>query len=510
MTNLREILYRILDSLQYNNCVLAISHSDYRIAIGGTEKVLHEEQSLLADRNVSYIQVYPVVINNVEWVDPKLQLVGINVDGHPIGKVVASQLRRMLGLLQQFGVNFLAVHIHHLMGMGIDAVEEILRDLRADIRFFLHDYYSVCPQFNLLQNDRVYCAAPPLNSDTCRECKYGQQREQHLKSYEAFFRKHDIQFIAPSEVAKDIWSITYPSFTEKVRVYPHQVLIMKNSGRNSLTESRKVRVAYVGYQSDNKGWETWRSFVTHDLAKEYELYHLGAGYERFPNVTQVPVSFVEDGLNAMINALIDHDIDVAFLWSICPETYSFTVFESLAAGCFVVTNHHSGNIAVQVKRFSSGVVLKDREELYSFFGNPQRVKELINQTRQTFNGFSLYFNPTLADETAAAIELDTVAAGTELLSTNRVLAETEGWGNDEKWLQQITKFIEEINKLTELIEFLQSKHYEKDMAINSLRNELNTYTHDPVFRLFQKWKLALNRYPIINQIAKKVIQRLFR
>jgi len=68
----------------------------------------------------------------------------------------------------------------------------------------------------------------------------------------------------------------------------------------------------------------------------------------------------------MTEALQDNNIDVAFLWSICPETFSFTLYESLAAGCTVLTNRNSGNIQAYVREHpEAGIVLEHENALLS-------------------------------------------------------------------------------------------------------------------------------------------------
>ena len=44
----------------------------------------------------------------------------------------------------------------------------------------------------------------------------------------------------------------------------------------------------------------------------------------------------------MLNALRQNNVDVAILWSLCKETYSYTYFECYAANVFVVTDENSG------------------------------------------------------------------------------------------------------------------------------------------------------------------------
>ena len=61
----------------------------------------------------------------------------------------------------------------------------------------------------------------------------------------------------------------------------------------------------------------------------------------------------------MLQTLRRHELDFAFLWSIWPETFSFTCCEAIAAGSFVITNEVSGNIAALVKRTGRGRVFAD-------------------------------------------------------------------------------------------------------------------------------------------------------
>jgi hypothetical protein len=82
----------------------------------------------------------------------------------------------------------------------------------------------------------------------------------------------------------------------------------------------------------------------------------------------VNVSVSMDNRFAMVEALKDNKIDVAFLWSLCPETFSFTLYESLAAGCFAVTNKDSGNIQSYLKQNTKrGLVLENEESLFKLF-----------------------------------------------------------------------------------------------------------------------------------------------
>jgi hypothetical protein len=74
-----------------------------------------------------------------------------------------------------------------------------------------------------------------------------------------------------------------------------------------------------------------------------------------------------------------YEIDVSFLWSICPETYSFTLYESWAAGCTIVTNPVSGNIALTVEENSLGEVFQSENSLFRYFENVQSIQAILNR-----------------------------------------------------------------------------------------------------------------------------------
>ena len=80
------------------------------------------------------------------------------------------------------------------------------------------------------------------------------------------------------------------------------------------------------------------------------------------------VSVDRDFRFSMVDSLVANRIDVALLWPPWPETFSFTLYESLAAGCFVLTNGHSGNISdYLIQNPRHGLVMSDERALFKLF-----------------------------------------------------------------------------------------------------------------------------------------------
>lgn len=408
----KKLLLDFAARLKFPHFVLALSHSDYLSALGGTEKVLHEEQAAFCRQGISYVQVHPC-LSGQDGPDRYLdQLVGVNVDSVPMGQLPLSQLALILRCLELSKLaRMQAAHLHHLMHFSLPGLKYLLAVLRPPrIRVFLHDYYTVCPQFNLLKDGRYYCGGKPLSQ--CTDCESQARRSVHFPQMEKFFNGLGPEFIAPSTVAAAIWARSFPGYADNVRVVPHQIarpLSPEPPDRLDRVRSSAYRpkIAYVGYENVNKGMETWWRLISHrNIQKGYELFHLGASGMDFPQVKKIPVSFLQDGPDAMLRALQDHEIDIAFLWSIWPETYSFTLHEAFAANCFVVTNPVSGNIAAQLEDSSRGIVLSDEAAMLAFFADHLDVKKRIARNLEKNPPLTLTFNPRLAEETRQGMEAE--------------------------------------------------------------------------------------------------------
>ena len=82
-----EMIMKITENLKFPNLIVAFSHSDYISSLGGTEKVLHEEQMEYEKRGISYIQVYGAVSReNGHQEEPpsasKVGLTNFRTEGH--------------------------------------------------------------------------------------------------------------------------------------------------------------------------------------------------------------------------------------------------------------------------------------------------------------------------------------------------------------------------------------------------------------------------------------------
>lgn len=350
-----------------NKAILSISHTSYINNVGGMEKVILEQSEVANTDGYTFIALYPIcnackIKGHVIF--RSFKYFGVHIDK---GESMRMKYEELLTMLKSYDIH--KVYIHSLISYPIEQIVSLLKEYSSTSTFFyVHDYKSICDGHNLLKNKTHYCGDNGLNFTKCFNCRFYLPGLISSCKYRHFISSFPcMKFIFPSEIAKNIWKKTYSMIEEhRLLVLPHQIF---STSTIEYTRNEKLKLAFIGYKSFNKGWNTFRNLVVHinNNNIDIELYVLGKTDEHLQNVTEVEVSFQKDGPDAMVKAIRNHKIDIAFLWSPWPETYSYTFFESYVGGSFIITNKDSGNIAVCSEKFNCGKVFNHESDLFNFF-----------------------------------------------------------------------------------------------------------------------------------------------
>lgn len=233
-----------------------------------------------------------------------------------------------------------------------------------------------------MRNDKTFCGAPIVESNSCLICRYSVLRKFDHERFKKLFDKYDFTYYFPSEFAKKLWLRSFDEVNEKLFVNNHFKMTDTESRVDHKFSQRKnnssLRIAFVGHHDPKKGWFVWRDFIDNrtDISSKYECFHLGktnsAGREKHFNVSVSPGNRL-----AMIDALANNKIDIVLLWSIWPETYSYVLHEAVAAGCYVLTHENSGNVASEVEKNNWGKIFESIDDLYAYLESPDNVKDDI-------------------------------------------------------------------------------------------------------------------------------------
>lgn len=378
---------KLLGEIVNNKYVIAISFANYLESKSGMPKVMMAHQQLYNNHGISYVSLFSVkktIFSDRYMLFCKF---GLIVDGEFKGIYQMSQLIHLFKKWEIRGYSLIDIHIHHLMYMNINLIEDLLMSSNdVPVKVYLHDYYNACTGYTLLKNNLDYCGGRGFSEQVCSGCRFYKQSNVIEPQIQALLRRNlgRITFISPSQTTKNIFLNFHPEFGERIIVLPHQIYFDHYDGNaEQLASNQTVRIGFLGMPRRHKGWETWSRLVSNCSGDGYQFIVFNSSNDSYANMSKVKVGFSGSNLNAMTDALRKSQIHVALLWSIWPETYSYTCFEAFSANAFIITNKNSGNIADVVRANNNGIVLENEKQLLDLFQDRDGLLDRINNFRKT-------------------------------------------------------------------------------------------------------------------------------
>lgn len=369
----------ILDAVAgHAGLVWSSSHDCYPDIVGGTQIFIADEQRLFASLGIAYLHASPLrasfLMNDHP---PDETLTRLVINGSVVGVATDAEIADALGAMGRDLPRDRTYVVHSVLGhslSGMMAIRDALQPTHA--YFWLHDYAALCSGYNLLRNDVEYCHCPPPGAQACNICIYGQSRGQHTALVARLFAACDFTVAAPSGVALSIWRSHARMPHANAVMIEHCTIEDPATHPDPRpvdtigTQDNLVQIAFIGYPLPHKGWPTFSTIVetTGDRAG-YRFFHFaGPGaLTRSDAITSVAAEVTPGRRDAMTALLVEHAIDLVVMPAPWPETFSYALFEALAAGCDVVTLAHSGNIAAVVSGTGRGVVFDTEDDLVGFF-----------------------------------------------------------------------------------------------------------------------------------------------
>lgn len=362
-----KLVERLSAALSRARLMLSIGHDDYREAPGGVQLCIAIEEKEAARRDVDYLNLHPwqALPKLAEPEDDPLLVLALN--GRDLGLARASQIVSALGALPR-ATEPPEIVIHHLAGHAPEAVVAMAESLAVrHARLWLHDYFTLCTSYALQRNNVSACSAPEVDSNACGICLFGRQRVPQAARIGMLFAELDVEVVSPSQGALDFWKSRTTLKPNGLRVQSHVSLSAAARGEAiPALHDAPVRIAFIGTQVQHKGWPVFLELNTRlQTDPNYEFWSFGAQDPKISGLRHVEAHVRADAPDAMLRAIADHEIDLVLHWAAWRETFSFSTFEALAGGAFVLTNAISGNVAAAVEEFDRGIVLADTEALYS-------------------------------------------------------------------------------------------------------------------------------------------------
>lgn len=257
-----------------------------------------------------------------------------------------------------FGIKF--VHVHHMIDHYFDIVD-ICKELNVKIAITLHDFYCLCPTINLLYQDQ-YCL--PLQHKDCLAClKEKKNLSNNIipvwrEQWSIFLKKMDYIF-TPSESTKDIIEGQLGSLN--CQVQEHGVFISKNAAKKLDQNVQQFNIAFVGFMAKHKGRDIVQYLISNCHSKKIK-FHL-FGDSDIDALKKNRDNFIYHGRykrDELSKLLSENNIHLVCNLSIWPETYSYTLTETIACGVPVLS-YDIGAVAERIKKYGFGWVLSNQD-----------------------------------------------------------------------------------------------------------------------------------------------------
>ncbi len=334
--------------------ILAICHE----LGGGAQKFLLGKKKEWLEKNAVFVSVtyriaegtYMIQVQNgmseIEFDLQRWSSVSEVIEAFHINKILINEL-----------VTYLYV---------VDKMHEILewkKIYRCEMIYYFHDYYALCPRFNLINEDGQYCDVPDLSyCDSCAKPVLRRIGENDIsvtqwrKEWENFLRQAD-QVIIFSENTKEIIKRVWKELPDNILVKPHKVGYLRKVNLNRSNEDEILRIGVLGTINQHKGSEIIKELcrLIESELLPVKVILVGTGQELKPTaVLSITGPYVREQLPDIIEA---EKIDLIFIPSVWPETFSYTAQEAMEMGMPVAV-FDLGAPAERVKGYSKGLIIE--------------------------------------------------------------------------------------------------------------------------------------------------------
>jgi hypothetical protein len=359
---------------------ITFSHDDYSAHVGGLQLCVRRESARVRALGLAHLHIHPAAPWPVTRLADEPGPLCVMLNGERVGVFDPADVARAMPVAPDGARRSFA--IHSLLGHEPDQTVGILAAAGLSTGWFwLHDFASLCASFHLLRNDVEDCAAPPSGSPACGVCGYQSLRARHQAAHRRLFERLTLTVASPSRPTLDLWLARSDLPHAGTLILPHATLA-ETGPASEPGAPRPLRIAHLGMPTPLKGWAVFRSLAetfAHD--GRYQFVQLGGRAEPGAPVEFHKVVVSETEPEAMQAAVASNAIDIALIWPLCRETFSFTAYEAVAGGAAVIAGPDSGNVAAFAAERGVGRVMSDEAALRAAFESGA-VLELARANRR--------------------------------------------------------------------------------------------------------------------------------
>ena len=358
-----------------------------------------------------------------------------------------NQYRQMIEkIISAFNISF--IHIHHMIGHYFD-IADVAYENKIMSAFSTHDLYSINMLYgnNMSNNNKII--------------------EMWQNDWDNMLNKIDY-IISPSISAKKEMQKIFDKVN--IEVIEHGIDIEKNTKSHKLNSS-KYNIAFVGVMVNHKGSNILEHLIRNCKNNKVKIHLFGN--TEIPFLKKNRNNYVYHGeynRAEIVKKLSDNNIDLVCNFSIVPETYSYTLTETIAAGIPILAID-LGAVGERVKSNKIGwTVSKDA-----------KISEIMAKINEIFENKENYN------------EIATNVVNYKIKTSNEMALDYDKIYNLQKFKKIDKKSIENLKQI------ISSSLSKNKVVYNT---ELNWILSSTKWKLISKIKVPT----IIKKIGKKIIK----
>jgi len=283
-----------------------------------------------------------------------------NASGYSNSLFDSKYANMLNSIIDFFRIN--SIHIHHLLGHYFDIVD-IVKNRKVKLFITLHDYYAVCPRinkFNYIENR--YCSN--YDENECDFClRFFSEKIRSINAWKNIWNllfAYANRVIVPSESARKEVLNTYEHIF--VDVIEHGVDIIRAEKKLNIETDEFFHIAFIGNLIMIKGKAIVKELIKYASELNNNIYfHLfGFSDPDFFHENEYK-NFIDHGKYhrpELGKLLKDNNIKLVCIFSIWPETYSYTLTESIANN-IPVLGIDKGAVGQRIKDNNLGWLIKN-------------------------------------------------------------------------------------------------------------------------------------------------------
>lgn len=331
---------------------------------GGTERHIQEDIQNFISSGYSVFLLRPVTGDT-----SRVQIAHAVISNLPnLPSFVLSDTNILANALAELKIT--EIHTHSLVDFISNApvfLAKLVKAIGAKWEINLHDYKTICPRINLIDENGFYCGEP--NEDLCNQClssrgsDFGVKNINHWRAmHENALKLGDKVFVPDDDVSNRL-SHYYPDINfeisphEKIDIKPLQIKYAK------VNYSEKVRVVVIGAIGKMKGFDVLLACAKDTVKRKLPIEFIVLGYSMNDRVLEdsgvtVTGKYNENDALDKLEGLQPNLIWLPSLW---PETYSYTLSIALKAG-YPVSSFDLGAIPARLNRLNLGTYILPLEK----------------------------------------------------------------------------------------------------------------------------------------------------